>query len=259
MVKNIIHLLSVVAIISFFQMISANDVQAQTDRSTEVAMYMNMLKSNNVAQRTEAAKKISGSGLTDPKLFNTINVMLLERYQSDPNKGIHIDEMAWLCKALASSGMSEYETTLQKVADTTSSQKLRKYAIQSLERIDEYAEKNKIMAGTQYAAPGQAPEVTRYITMLKSDMPSLKKEAAKKIYRSNLTNPRLFQVVNEEILKSLQSSESDQYDVDTMAWLCKALASSGMSEYKTTLQKVIDTTLDKKLRKYAKQALDMLN
>ncbi len=95
--------------------------------------------------------------------------------------------------------------------------------------------------------------------MLKSDIPSLKKEAAKKIYRSNLTNPRLFQVVNEEILKSLQSSESDQYDVDTMAWLCKALASSGMSEYKTTLQKVIDTTLNKKLRKYAKQALDMLN
>jgi hypothetical protein len=44
-----------------------------------------------------------------------------------------------------------------------------------------------------------------------------------------------------------------------MAWLCKALASSGMSEYKTTLQKVIDTTLNKKLRKYAKQALDMLN
>ncbi|MEA1868430.1 MAG: hypothetical protein U9N19_10105, partial [Thermodesulfobacteriota bacterium] len=90
MIKNIIHLLSAVAIIFFFQMISANNVQAQTDRSTEVAMYMNMLKSNNVAQRTEAAKKISGSGLTDPKLFNTINVMLLERYQSDPNKGIHI-------------------------------------------------------------------------------------------------------------------------------------------------------------------------
>jgi DNA-binding Xre family transcriptional regulator len=230
MIKNIIHLLSAVAILFFFQMISANNVQAQTDSSTEVAMYMNMLKSNNVAQRTEAAKKISGSDLTDHELFNTINVMLLERYQSGPNKGIHIDEMAWLCKALASSGMSEYKTTLQKVADTTSSQKLRKYAIQSLERIDEYAEKNKIMTETQYAAPGQAPEVTRYITMLKSDIPSLKKEAAKKIYRSNLTNPRLFQVVNEEILKSLQSSESDQYDVDTMAWLCKALASSGLAK-----------------------------
>ncbi len=255
---NVKRFFFVVAAVCLLQMMTVDNGFAQTDRTEEVHEYIRMLKSDSVTERTAAAKKISRSGLTDPQLFDLINGQLLNGYQSDLTDSMHIDEMAWLCKALASSGISEYKTTLGTVADTAYDSKLRKYAEQSLELIDEYAEKNRIMADTQDAPSGESPEVTRHINMLKSDKLSLKKDAAREIYRSTLRNERLFDVVSEEILKGLQLNESGSDYVDTMAWLCKALGSSGMSKYSATLQQVVDTTFSIKLQKYAKQSLDML-
>ncbi len=44
-----------------------------------------------------------------------------------------------------------------------------------------------------------------------------------------------------------------------MAWLCKALASSGLREYKKTLEKAANTTINSKLKKYAKQSLNLIS
>ena len=45
---------------------------AEVDRSSEVDEYITMLKSDNMEQRINAAKRITRSGLTDSKLFDLI-------------------------------------------------------------------------------------------------------------------------------------------------------------------------------------------
>lgn len=230
---------------------------AQEGHSAEVDKYIDMLRSQSIPQRIEAAKKITGSGLTDPKLFNVLKEELLKRLESSTSNEQIIDEMSWFCKALASSGLEEHKETLKKVADQAASSKLKRYALQSLELVDEYARKNKIMSDTKYAEAGLSPDVARYISMLKSDDISLKKDAAKRITRSGLSEEKLFEVVNEELLKMSPNSTDNNY-VDTTAWLCKALAASGMPKYKETLKKITETTSSGNLKKHCQNSLEML-
>ena len=105
---------------------------------------------------------------------------------------------------------------------------------------------------------GQLSDVTRLIDELRSNDLLTKKAAAKEIYLSHFADQSLFGVVHEELLKGYQLSSSDRHHVDTMAWLCKALGASGMTEYKVTLEKIAETSSSEKLRNYARQGLDML-
>ena len=127
--------------------------------SEKLDSYISMLNSGNIVQRTTAAKKITRSGLDDPELFNLIKEKLLNNYQSDPDNPDHIDEMAWLCKALASSGNVEYQSTLQTVADNSTNLKLQRYALQSIDLVEEYAQKNKIMASETEETKGLSSEI----------------------------------------------------------------------------------------------------
>ena len=263
MKRSIVCVQVLVVAMLCFSVLTRATGYAQTDRSQEVANYISKLQSNSRQNRIEAAKRITHSGLTDPELFDLINAELLNRYQSERGANektyhLHIDEMSWLCKALASSGNTSYKETLQRIADTTSNPKLKKYALQSLRLIDEYAQRNAIMVQTRYAEADMSPEVVRYINMLKSDDIKAKKDAAKSISRSNITDKRLFDVVNEELLKGYQVNTRDRHHTDTMAWLCKALAASRMPEYKATLRTVIATSSSPKLKKYALESLSRL-
>lgn len=238
--------------------------------------YIKMLNSDNIVQRTTAAKKITGSGLTEPELFNLIKEKLLNNYQSNPENPDHIDEMAWLCKALASSGNMEYQSTLQSVAENTTSLKLQRYALQSIDHIEDYARRNKIMASETEETKGLPSEIKKYINMLRADGIKLKTTAAKSIYRGGFSEVRLFDVVEEELIKGGESyyqamrlyddsedDESESYSpdsnfIDMMAWFCKALGASGMEKYKATLREIIKNSNDPKLSKYARQGLAML-
>lgn len=55
-----------------------------------------------------------------------------------------------------------------------------------------------------------------------------------------------------------QRDASDGDAVDGLAWLCKLLGSSGNMRYRTVLSAVADKAAEKKLRKYAKESLEML-
>ncbi len=95
--------------------------------------------------------------------------------------------------------------------------------------------------------------------MLKSNKLSLKRDAAKYIYRGGYTEEKLFDVVNEEILQGYKNtSAGDKNAIDTMAWLCKALGSSGNPKYRQTLVQVTKGTKNSTLKKYAKKSLKMI-
>ena len=64
--------------------------------------------------------------------------------------------------------------------------------------------------------------------------------------------------VNDELLKGYNQSDDDT-TIDTMAWLCMALAHSEDANYKKTLQTIVNTAEQKKLVKYAKKALSAMN
>lgn len=230
---------------------------SSADRFAEVAEYLELLQSNDILKQIEAARRISQSGLSNPELFDFINQKLLNEYQSHPGSPKHIDLLAWLCKALASSGLPQYKATLQQVAETTIDPKIAKYASQSFAMVDEYARRNAIM--NEGVDISENPEITRLINMLKSDDVTFKKDAAKIIYQSKFTSSELFDVVNEELMSGyFLVTMDDKEQLDYMAWLCKALSASRMTKYVDSLREVAENATNPKLQKYALKSYEML-
>ena len=254
----------------------AGNAFAEMDRSEEIDKYRSMLQSTSLHQRITAAKKLTTSGISDEKLFDLISSILLGRYLDDLTDPQQIDEMSWMCKALASSGLTKYRESLKTVANGTSNRKLKGYALQSLGLLDKYAEQNRVISDNKYLSEGFSDEEARYMNMLESKDLTLIRNAAKTIFRAGLLDERVYEVVHQVLVrengKMPKEKEYDDYGeeveygfsrkaklkIDTISWLCKALGASGQLKYKKTLDEIAKTSVDDRISKYARNSFNML-
>lgn len=236
----------------------SGNILAQGSPADESEKFLSMINSDSIVERIKAAKIITRSGLTDQKIFDAIQEKLIAGTQQETTNADHIDEMSWFCKALASSGNFDYAPTLEKIASTTTSSKLRKYATQSVGLIGEYHTDRELINSSENVLEGLSPEETRAMNMLKSGKLTLQCTAAKLLARREITAPSLYAVVNEELKKGYTLGNADNEYIDTMSWYCKALGASGNKEYQATLQEVAESAQNDKLKKYARMGLSQL-
>ncbi|KXI29353.1 hypothetical protein [Paraglaciecola hydrolytica] len=94
----------------------------------------------------------------------------------------------------------------------------------------------------------------RYINQLtRGGMISIK-QAAESIYNTGLKDTEVLDVAAEVLLQRYPNASKG--DIDTLAWLCKALGQSGNSRYYSALYEVAESDAHRKLRKYADNAAD---
>ncbi len=242
----------------FLSLALAGSGYAQIDRTDEVEALKNGLSSGSSAQRVKTAKIITQSGIEDQALYEQIAALLKAGY-ADGTGSDHVDEMSWLCKALAASGDPKYIPLLKEIADKAPSFKLQHYAEQSIGLIEEYASRVRILNSTETWDDDLSDEENRLVNMLNSDKIQLKRDAAKTVVRSVGVHEKIYEAVAAELQKMLADGRSSSEDIDTMAWLCKALASSGNSKFVQTLKQVHDGTTNVKLKTYASKALKQID
>ena len=80
--------------------------------------------------------------------------------------------------------------------------------------------------------------------------------AAKNLYHTGESNPKVLDVLAEVVLQNYQ--KSDRNSIDAISWACKALGNSGLSRYRSVLEEVQDKGSHRKLRGYAKKSLAQL-
>ncbi len=230
---------------------------AQADRSAEVETLLAGLNSPSSTQRIKAAKIISRSGLIDPGLYEKVADLLKAGYLAGSDS-LHIDEMSWLCKALAASGDKQYRPLFAEIVSKSPSGKLKRYAKQSSDLLAEYAQRSRVLNTRDNWDDHLTPEENRLVAMLKSDDVGLKRDAAKMLARRLKTAEKVFAVAAEALLEMVANSRVDNRAIDTMSWLCKALAASGNAEFIKTLEKVKAGTDNYKLKNYATKAINAL-
>lgn len=238
----------------------ADNSIGQSDRSEEIATLITDFNSTNITQRITAAKVVTRSGFQSPELYATIEKLLKKGYNSSKDSK-HIDEMSWLCKALAASGDVKYSAMLNEISAKANSSKLQKYARTSSAQIGQYAKRQEVINTTAFWDSNLSDDENRYINMLKSGDSSISRDAAKQIYRSTNLNKAVYDVVEDRIHHMLSHANTSYLETDTLAWLCKALSTSGDKKYATTLEKVISFTSNTKntsLQSHARKALNRL-
>ncbi len=228
-------------------------------QSMDADYFMKQLSSDSMRQRTDAAKRITRSGLTDPKLFDYIQELLLKGYTGSPLDTDLMDEMAWFCKALASSGDASYAVTLSQVAGNTSSSKLKRHATKSLEQLDVYAKRNQSMNADLGTDDTLSAEEKKLIAMVRSQDAVLIRDASKITYRNPLPGDAVTDAISEVLLKTYGNTSTNSRTMnDALAWMCNAVGNSGKTKSKATLTEVIEKTTSEKLRKYAKKSIRLL-
>lgn len=109
-----------------------------------------------------------------------------------------------------------------------------------------------------FAATAQAVDVVgqRYIDQMIHGGNTSIKQAAKSMYNGSEKDTEVLDVAAEVLLQ--QYPTAGNQDIDTLAWLAKALGRSQNNRYHNTLKEVADSNANSKLRKYAQQALDQV-
>lgn len=230
---------------------------AQVDRSAEVDTLLAGLASPSITARINAAKIISRSALIEPRLYARV-AGLLEQGYGVASSAEQIDEMAWLCRALAASGGLDYRPLLDEVAMRTLSPKLQRYAGLSSGAIKANARRNRIVNAAERWDPALSADENRLLRLLEADDIGMKREAAKEILRRVRTDSRIYDASAAALTAMAQNVPEDPLYVDTLAWLCKVLAASGTSKYMAPLQQLDAATEDSKVKKYVSQALGTL-
>lgn len=108
--------------------------------------------------------------------------------------------------------------------------------------------------------PAQAVDASgqRYIDQLVQGGPVSIREAAQSIYHSNYRETETLDVAAEVLLQKYRSA-SDSTSADALAWVCKALASSGNGRYKAVLSEVVANSNNSKLDRHCTKAANSLS
>ncbi len=80
---------------------------------------------------------------------------------------------------------------------------------------------------------------------------------AKKVSSAGLVDKEIYDKMAQLLKRGYSSAGEDRLAVDEMSWLCKALSSSGMPEYKPLIARVAKNAHSGKLRGYAQRSLEM--
>ena len=224
----------------------------------EIDRYIKVFSVGSIENRRAAIDDLAWSGITDQRLYDVIEQKLLDSYQD--TKG-NIDAAAWLAKTLAYSGEEKYRATLEMIVDTAKSTKIRKHTKIALETLPLYTQWNQsISKGTDDASTARELDSLRLSNMLQSSTPELIRYAAKRLYRHDRVEQKLFDEAEKSLLKYYNAPEADDgVWADALAWLCKALGNSRNSSYKETLQTVIENSGRGKVKSHAQKALKELS
>jgi hypothetical protein len=230
---------------------------AAPDRSAEITLAIDGLRSTVMEERVATCKSLSFSGITDTRVYDQVEQNVRTQFGrlrgTAPARDLE-QEIGWCAKALAYAGNPRYRPTLEKLA--TSPRRLADHAETALLRLDDFARWNAIMNDATTHQPGESWEMTRARNMLNSGEPPLEREGLKLVKALKDDPAPLHDLIEQKLLAAYRRPLAHGSDAeDIAAWYCRALAASQNGKYREALRRVEAGAHSKKLRTYARKAL----
>lgn len=214
-----------------------------------------MMKSGDLRELKAVSQQIVQTNIKKTEILDISAEILLRKY---PYAYSHeIDTLAWLARGLGASGNDRYYNVLNEVVTKAGNRKLASHAQKAQEFLSGPSESSYKLGDADfpegiYPVKTQADQDKELMAMITSGNLSELKNAAKQMISSNNESQALHDAA-AEVLFSLYLSALD-YQVDTLAWVAKALGQNKSGRYHELLKEVVNSG-HKKLKKHAKKAL----
>lgn len=113
-----------------------------------------------------------------------------------------------------------------------------------------------------YAMDGtfdRSTEVKKYLGLLDSEYPATVVQAAKDISISGIADPALGTALSDKLVNAAKKLGTKRDEVNSAAWLTKALASLGIEDYAQTLETIAKQTRVPKLRAVCEEQIKLIS
>lgn len=198
----------------------------------------------------EAVESLAWVGISDTRVFDQIEQQILSKAEQGRVDRNAKNEVGLYIQALGFSGQDKYRSTLNRfVTDNV----YQRYAQNALDDLPDYKKWNAIISNRAAYDRTYSDEVNRVLLMLRSDDFELKKIGAKRIYFKNKDGV-LLDALAEQVRTNYMITGAPRND--SIAWMVKALGSAKQEKYRPVFEETIANARDKKILKYAKQALE---
>jgi hypothetical protein len=238
----------------WFSAVQAVDVAGQR--------YIDQLSGGDITNIKRAAKDIFNTREKDTAVLDVAAEVLYQRYANA--NASELDTLAWVVRALGNSGNGRYRSLLKEVADSDAHGKLRKHATKALKQLDK-SDVGQYVKGTvdlqamgnSSASKPQLNKYDRYVEQITREGNRGIKQAAQRIYNTGEKDTAILDIAAEVLYQRYGNASNN--DLDTLAWVAKALGSSENGRYRSLLKEVVGSDAHGKLRKHAKRALKQLD
>ncbi|MCR4535478.1 hypothetical protein [Shewanella xiamenensis] len=218
-----------------------------------VETYQEIFKGDNQFKQKQAIEALTLAGLSDPAIYDVLEAKLIASLPQATEKNA-IDYSAWLVKGLAYSGNDKYSGTINNIVKGSYHKKLKKYATQALENLDQYKKWNAILGDKSQYVTEQSTKNNAYANAFKSNDLELMRLAAKRMMDDQNYDDFLLERLSVE-LKNPRLMSNDKLAIDTYANMAKALAASGNTQYREVIENIANNNPNKKLKSYAQSYL----
>jgi hypothetical protein len=216
----------------------------------DVQRYIGIFRGEK-ALHPSMAETLGWMGLSDTRVYDVIEERLLADYPVPTDLKIERQRLAWYIRALGFSGQDKYLPTIAKFLGDRD---YATYARHAMSDLPNYKRWNPIISDRKSFDAKLSDDANRAMNMIRSNDFQLKEVGAKRVYYGRLRDEPIFEALANEVHSSYPSATSSNND--EIAWMVKALASSGNEKYRPVVQEVADKTTDSKIARHARSSLD---
>jgi hypothetical protein len=227
--------------------IAAADITSAFDKDLE--KFAREFSNPDLKALDETLVQFSWAGLTDPRIYDP----LIQKILNEPKLSSSIAGKYF--KAISMSGNPDVYAKLEQLSqDKKIKSGIRSNARSALKNSRKYTEiAQTIGVGLQDAKTNDELWAIRHKNGLAVTDTARLRLAARDLYLHGYEKESL-DVAAQTIRDNADKKLKDREQIDAMAFLCKALGTSGKREYKETLILVANTAKTKKLKEYAERS-----
>jgi len=221
-------------ILAFLASLIFSGIAAAASLEEDTQRYIQIF-SGGKNLHSDAADTFSWMGLSDTRLFDIVERLLLEDAAAARDNRSERNRVARYIRSLGFSGQTKYEPTIKKFLGDLPYERFARAALQDL---PDYNKWNPIISNRSSFDPKFSDDVNRVANMLRSDDLLLLRVGAKRVYFDSKEDVLLELLARQLRANYARSDLNDRERSDSVAWLAKALGSSKNDKYVALLQEV---------------------
>lgn len=218
------------------------------------------LASGDLTEIKKAAQSIVSNNTNNAAVLDILAEFVDQNYLNAPD--YQLDTIAWACRALGETGNARYRELLTTIVNSDAHKKVRKYAKRSLKSLPA-TEVNQYVAGTIDLASIQKAQQMNNSTLSGDDKALFDiasgnlteiKILAQKYTSVGLPSQQIGDTLAEYFAQNYKTGQQHQYD--TLAWVCKGLATDKHGRYKTLIEEAEENSPIRAVRKHCPDEIE---